>query len=135
MSTDDLIERAKAFEGSDDLGNGDFSILNQLADALLAQQVVIEQNLRRGIDLDDGARDEAEGEALEQARLLGMSAERECDLLGKLDRTERKLAVARESMRNTYAMLLGEPRTAQAFMKAEDMLREALVHIGGDDAS
>jgi hypothetical protein len=75
---------------------------------------------------------EAEGEALEQARLLGMSAERECDLLGKLDRTERKLAVARESMRNTYAMLLGEPRTAQAFMKAEDMLREALAQIGGD---
>ena len=30
-------------------------------------------------------------ECLEQARLLGMSAERECSLLGRIDRLEREL--------------------------------------------
>jgi hypothetical protein len=34
----------------------------------------------------------AEDECLEQARLLGMSGEREADLLGKLGRLERELA-------------------------------------------
>ena len=31
----------------------------------------------------------------EQARLLGMSGERECDLRGKVERLERELAAAR----------------------------------------
>jgi hypothetical protein len=37
----------------------------------------------------------AEAELATQARLLGMSAERECDLRGKVDRLERELAAAR----------------------------------------
>jgi len=37
----------------------------------------------------------ARAENEEQARLLGMSAERECDLRGKVDRLERDLAAAR----------------------------------------
>jgi hypothetical protein len=36
--------------------------------------------------------EKAEAECLEQARLLGMSGEREADLLGKLGRLERELA-------------------------------------------
>ena len=35
-------------------------------------------------------------ECLEQARLLGMSAERECALLAKIDRLERELAAVTE---------------------------------------
>jgi len=37
----------------------------------------------------------ARAESEEQARLLGMSAERECDLRGRLERLERELAAAR----------------------------------------
>ena len=33
---DDLIERLRAFEGSDELGNGDFSLLHEAAAALEA---------------------------------------------------------------------------------------------------
>lgn len=36
--------------------------------------------------------EKAEAECLEQARLLGMSGEREADLLGKIERLERELA-------------------------------------------
>lgn len=35
-------------------------------------------------------------ETQEQARLLGMSGERECDLRGKIQRLERELAVTKE---------------------------------------
>lgn len=35
-------------------------------------------------------------ETEEQARLLGMSGERECDLLGKISRLERELAIAQD---------------------------------------
>ena len=46
---------------------------------------------------------------------------------------ERKLAVAREAMRNTYFMLLGATHIGKAFTRAEEMLREALIQIGGDE--
>jgi chromosome segregation ATPase len=44
------------------------------------------------LNVEIAKRENAEAECLEQARLLGMSAEREADLLGKLGRLERELA-------------------------------------------
>lgn len=44
--------------------------------------------------------DKAEAEAIEQARLLGMSAEREADALGKIDRLERELNEAKAENAN-----------------------------------
>lgn len=38
MMRDDLIERLRNFEGSDALGNGDFSLLHEAADAIEAAQ-------------------------------------------------------------------------------------------------
>lgn len=70
----------------------------------------------------------AELEAVEQMRDQEIAAIREKhgDALGKLD-------VARESMRNTYAMLLGATHMGKALTRAEEMLREALVQIGGGE--
>ena len=61
-----------------------------------------------------------------QAQSIGILAK-------ELDEAERKLAVARESMRNTYAMLLGATHMGKALTRAEEMLREALVQIGGGE--
>ena len=47
--------------------------------------------------------EQLQNELEEQARLLGMSAERECDLLGKLEHLERERDDARERVKElTY---------------------------------
>lgn len=61
-------------------------------------------------------------ECTEQARLLGMSAEREADLLGKIERLERKLAIAREALH----MAGDEPNID----KARKIADAALAQIG-----
>lgn len=68
-------------------------------------------------------------ECMEQARLLGMSAEREADLLGKIERLERKLAIARGAMENLVAVK-GRYHTEQAYNR----IVEALAQIGEPSA-
>ena len=43
--------------------------------------------------------EQLQNELEEQARLLGMSAERECDLRGKIERLERERDAARERVK------------------------------------
>lgn len=69
----------------------------------------------------------------EQARLLGMGAERELSLLAKVDRLERELAAAleafealRSDVNRCYQILLTESSANIALFQAENILREAL---------
>ena len=63
-------------------------------------------------------------ECLEQARLLGMSAERECALLAKIDRLERQ----RDSERELATVTEQRDRLAEAIKRyiAEDYTLVAL---------
>lgn len=50
--TDELVERLRGFEGSDDLGNGDFSVCREAADRLASleerERVLVEAAFREG---------------------------------------------------------------------------------------
>ena len=64
----------------------------------------------------------------EQARLLGMSAERECDLRGKIERLERDLRDNDECqmLMDLICVLRGERDGAQAQLTAERALADRL---------
>lgn len=63
---------------------------------------------------------ELEAELSEQARLLGMGGEREAALLGRLERSERKLAIAREALHFAVTM----PRSFEANRRAAQALEQ-----------
>ena len=63
-------------------------------------------------------------EVNDQARLLGMSAERECDLRGKLERLERELQEAREQHR-----LSSVCRELESKLAAERALADRLAGV------
>jgi len=89
----------------------------------------------------------AEAECLEQARLLGMSGEREADLLGKLERLERELTAERERVRvlsehgvealmlaRSWQMVWGDklsPDSVAIFTKHEQEFLAALAAMKG----
>ena len=83
----------------------DWELIDQAAQfhkEIAQRQDVVRAN--REMDLRERDQLRAELAALreeseEQARLLGASAERECDLRGKVDRLQRELATEREKMR------------------------------------
>lgn len=116
MSNKNLIERIRSFE-IDHTPDGWPAIrmrdISALADALEAADNRIEE-LRY-----------VERETFEQAKLLGMSAEREADLLGKLERAERKLSIARDALKQMASvsiLLHGERRI--------ELAKETLEQIG-----
>ena len=53
--TDELVERLRGFEGSDDLGNGDFSVCREAADRLASleerERVLTEENARLKMEI------------------------------------------------------------------------------------
>ncbi len=57
---DELIERLRAFEGSDELGNGDFSLLSEAAAALEAAQMGLRYAVRVWVLSDEIEWSEAE---------------------------------------------------------------------------
>ena len=81
----------------------------------------------------NAALEAADKRIAELEAINGLQAQSIGILAKELDEAERKLAVARESMRNTYAMLLGATHMGKALTRAEEMLREALVQIGGGE--
>jgi hypothetical protein len=73
-------------------------------------------------------RDEARKESLEQARLLGVSGERECRLIAERDETKKKYDIeATEHMLNINKICNQRDSAIDALMKIEE------IFIDGDD--
>lgn len=67
---------------------------------------------------------ELESELLEQTRIIGMSGEREADLLGKIDRLEREVERLKSKEPVAYMIVArGTPR--ELFWHEKDALSEA----------
>lgn len=79
--------------------------------------------------MDDYSELQRENE--EQARLLGASAERECDLRGKVDRLERELAAAQDEIaqlgREQYAAERELAVLRESYAYAEISLPDELI--------
>ncbi len=69
---------------------------------------------------------EAMEEGEEQARLLGMSGEREAGLLAEIDRLKRELAEAREEIDECFAVFQFATECAGDMRKQRDEAKEAL---------
>lgn len=87
---DDLIERLRNFEGSDELGNGDFSLLREAAAALEAAREDAAEAKQNGYELGLLAG------AQEAERLRGVIARYERKLDAAIDQARGK-GVADES--------------------------------------
>jgi hypothetical protein len=76
---------------------------------------------------------EAREEGEEQARLLGMSGEREAGLLAEVDRLKRELAEAREEIDEWFAVFQFASKCAGDMRKQRDRLAACLDHLREKD--